>query len=180
MPALHHWSILYKFPPRDGDTQQQNRNFLILQTHKTGLADKTQKAWKKKKTPWDLKILIWCYNFYPEESRSNFCLKLRVVFQWLTRIKTSSMIHLLLMNMWSALIVKTIFTFIAFNWCCNNCPRDDCPRRQLSKGLLSNDTVVQADFCPRRLLSKEAFTSKKLSQIDFSFCYWDLPYKCVI
>ena len=37
-------------------------------------------------------------------------------------------------------------------WCCNNCPRENCPRRQLSKGLLSNDTVVQADFCPRKRL----------------------------
>ena len=46
---------------------------------------------------------------------------------------------------------------------------DRCPRRKLSKGLLSNDTVVQADFCPRRLLSKEVFTSKKLAQIDFTF-----------
>ena len=53
--------------------------------------------------------------------------------------------------------------------CCNNCPRDRCPRRQLSKGLLSNDTVVQADSCPRRLLSKESFTSEKLAQIGFSF-----------
>ena len=53
--------------------------------------------------------------------------------------------------------------------CCNNCPRDRCPRRQLSKGLLSNDIVVQADFCPRRLLSKEVFNSEKLTQIDFSF-----------
>ena len=32
--------------------------------------------------------------------------------------------------------------------CCNNCPRDRCPRRQLSKVLLSNDTVVLADYCP--------------------------------
>ena len=54
---------------------------------------------------------------------------------------------------------------------CNNCPRDNLPRKQLSKGLLSNVTVVQADYCPRRLLSKEAFTSKKLAQIDFSFFY---------
>ena len=54
-------------------------------------------------------------------------------------------------------------------WCCNNCPKDHCPRRQLSKGVLSNDTVVQTDYCPRRFLSKEAFTSKKLAQINFSF-----------
>ena len=53
--------------------------------------------------------------------------------------------------------------------CCNNCPRDDSPRRQLSKGLLSNDTVVQGDYCPMRLLSKEAFTSEKLAQINFSY-----------
>ena len=26
----------------------------------------------------------------------------------------------------------------------------------MSKGLLSNDTIVQADYCPRRLLSKES------------------------
>ena len=58
-------------------------------------------------------------------------------------------------------------------WCCNNCPRDRCPRRQLSKGILSNDTVVQGDYCPMRLLSKKAFTSKKLAQIDFSFLYID-------
>ena len=53
--------------------------------------------------------------------------------------------------------------------CCNNCPRDDSPRRQLSKGLLSNDTVVQGDYCPMGLLSKEAFTSEKLAQINFSY-----------
>ena len=53
--------------------------------------------------------------------------------------------------------------------CCNNCPRDNSPRRQLSKGLLSNDTVVQGDYCPMRLLSKEAFTSEKLAQINFSY-----------
>ena len=57
----------------------------------------------------------------------------------------------------------------ALKGCCNKCPGDDCPRRQLSKGLLSNDTVVQADYCPRRLLSKDVFTSKKFAQIDFSF-----------
>ena len=55
------------------------------------------------------------------------------------------------------------------NRCCNNCPRDDSPRRQLSKGLLSNDTVVQGDYCPMGLLSKEAFTSEKLAQIIFSY-----------
>ena len=53
--------------------------------------------------------------------------------------------------------------------CCNNCPRDGCPRRQLSKGLFSNDTVVQGDYCPMGLLSKEAFTSEKLAQIIFSY-----------
>ena len=57
---------------------------------------------------------------------------------------------------------------------CNNCPRDNLPRKQLSKGLLSNVTVVQADYCPRRLLSNEAFTSKKLAHIDFSFFIWTL------
>ena len=41
--------------------------------------------------------------------------------------------------------------------CCNNCPRGDCPRWQLSKGLLSKLTVVQGYFCPRGLLSKEDF-----------------------
>ena len=41
------------------------------------------------------------------------------------------------------------FSFKLAGWgCCNNCPRDLCPRRQLSKGLLSNDTVVQADYSP--------------------------------
>ena len=55
--------------------------------------------------------------------------------------------------------------------CCNNCPRDNSPRRQLSKGLLSNDTVVQGDYFPRRLLSKEAFTIKKLDLIS----YWIVP-----
>ena len=55
------------------------------------------------------------------------------------------------------------------NRCCNNCPRDRCPRRQLSKGLLSNDTVVQADYCPVGLLSKEAFVGEKLTQIVFSY-----------
>ena len=39
----------------------------------------------------------------------------------------------------------------------------------MSKGLLSNDTVVQGDFCPMGLLSKEAFTNEKLAQIIF-FC----------
>ena len=53
--------------------------------------------------------------------------------------------------------------------CCNNCPRDDSPRRQLSKRLLSNDTVVQGDYCPMGLLSKEVFTSEKLAQIIFSY-----------
>ena len=41
--------------------------------------------------------------------------------------------------------------------CCNNCPRDDSPRRLLSKGLLSKgqfskQTFVQGDFCPRKRL----------------------------
>ena len=35
----------------------------------------------------------------------------------------------------------------------------------MSKGLLSNDTVVQGDYCPMGLLSKEVFTSEKLAQI---------------
>ena len=40
--------------------------------------------------------------------------------------------------------------------------------RQLSKGLLFNDTVVQGDYCPMGLLSKEAFASEKLTKMDFS------------
>ena len=51
----------------------------------------------------------------------------------------------------------------------HNCPRDDNPRRQLSKGLLSNDTLVQGDYCPMGLLSKEAFTGEKLAQFIFSY-----------
>ena len=66
-----------------------------------------------------------------------------------------------------------LLAFSHSNWnilrCCNNCPRDDSPRRQLSKGILSNDTVVQGDYCPMGLLSKEAFTSEKLVQINFSY-----------
>ena len=53
--------------------------------------------------------------------------------------------------------------------CCNNCPRDHSPRRQLSKGFLSNDTVVQGDYCPMGLFSNEAFTNEKLAQINFSY-----------
>ena len=52
-------------------------------------------------------------------------------------------------------VVNKLWRSGEYIWCCNNCPRDRCPRRQLSKGLLSNDIVVQADYCPRRLLSKE-------------------------
>ena len=67
-------------------------------------------------------------------------------------------------------LIEVLFGLkIPYCRCCNNCPRDCCPRRQLSKGLLSNEPVVQADFCPRRLLSKEVFTSEKLTQIDFSY-----------
>ena len=53
--------------------------------------------------------------------------------------------------------------------CCNNGPRDYSPRRQLSKGLFSNNIVVQGDYCPMGLLSKEAFNSEKLAQINFSY-----------
>ena len=54
-------------------------------------------------------------------------------------------------------------------WCCNNCPRDNSPRRQLSQGFLSNDTVVQGDYCSMGLLYKEVFTSEKLAKIIFSY-----------
>ena len=57
--------------------------------------------------------------------------------------------------------------------CCNNCPRDGCP-----KGPLSEETFVQGDFylrdvCPRRLLSKQNIAqanccpSRKLSKQTF-------------
>ena len=74
----------------------------------------------------------------------------------------------------SVSFVKKNFSFsfvnlALFYGCCNNCPRDDSPRRQLSKGLLSNDTVVQGDYCPMGLLSKKAFASEKLAKIDFSY-----------
>ena len=47
-------------------------------------------------------------------------------------------------------------------WCCDNCPRGDCPRRRLSEGtFVQRDfcprAVCPRDFCPRRLLSKETF-----------------------
>ena len=51
----------------------------------------------------------------------------------------------------------------------NNCPREDSPKRQLCKGFLSNDTVVQGNYCQMGPLSKEAFTSEKLAQIDLFY-----------
>ena len=60
------------------------------------------------------------------------------------------------------------FSFITIIRCCNNCPRGDCPRWQLSKGLLSKLTVVQGYFCPRRLFSKEDFCPRwQLSKETF-------------
>ena len=53
--------------------------------------------------------------------------------------------------------------------CCNNCPREDCSRRHLSKELLSNNTVVQVEYCQMGLLSKKAFTSEKIALIEFSY-----------
>ena len=55
--------------------------------------------------------------------------------------------------------------------CCNNCPRDDSPRRQLSKGLLSKvrlskQTIVQGDFCPR-----STFDVVKAAHIIFCSLY---------
>ena len=61
--------------------------------------------------------------------------------------------------------------------CCNNCPRDHCPRRQLSKGLLSHDIVVKASFCPRkrlRLLVKNLLKLIFLFSID---TYQQVCYK---
>ena len=34
---------------------------------------------------------------------------------------------------------------------------DSCPRRRLSKGHLSKETLVRGDISPRRQLSKETF-----------------------
>ena len=72
-------------------------------------------------------------------------------------------------NFFDTNILSTKIFFEQNFWCCNNCPRDDSPRRQLSKGLLSNDTIVQGDYCPMGLFSKEAFTNEKLAQINFSY-----------
>lgn len=69
----------------------------------------------------------------------------------------------------------TFRVFNTFTWRCNN-----CHRKQLSKGLLSNETVVKEDICPRTLLFKEAFTSEKLFQLIFFLHIWNIIWMCYI
>ena len=50
---------------------------------------------------------------------------------------------------------------------------DSCPRRQLSKGqlseeLLSKEIFVQVDSCPRRLLSKADFSPRRQLHVFLS------------
>ena len=44
-------------------------------------------------------------------------------------------------------------------WCCDNCPRGDCPRKHLSEG-----TFVQRDFCPRAVCPRNFCPKRLLSQ----------------
>ena len=47
---------------------------------------------------------------------------------------------------------------------------DSCPRRRLSKGHLSKETLVRGDISPRRQLSKETFVQGGLLSKETITC----------
>ena len=87
------------FHPEMAALNSKSEIFSSCRHKKPALLIKPKRG-RKRKPPGTWKLLIWSCDFYlyfsyccmPEESRWFICLKLRVAVQWLTEIKTSSMI----------------------------------------------------------------------------------------
>ena len=47
---------------------------------------------------------------------------------------------------------------------CNNCPWGNCPRRKLSKGQFSKETVLQGDYCPTMTFVQGHYCPSRLFQ----------------